>query len=486
MSSAAQKAIDKRLQVYRKRFTSETRGRIGNLVTGAVYVSGLTGMIYATSTSGLVSQIINTRVPNTLGAPIVYGCDPSDRPGTIQVLSSWDMFDRTQNNQANSLVNHGTDHTWPGRDTVYVRGEQLTKGLAIPSSLNVIIYPDELKLPTGYFRTMTTSTVAITPPATTGKARIDLIVVTSAGAYAVRTGTEIDGYDNLTAADIPEPMAGDNIRWGIKSFTGQTALRKDGTANDFIDLRFSGASSGGTFLPDHATSHISTGTDPIAPVVAAGASGLMTGEDKTKLDSLSSLEVKTIDGAPDVLSVKKIIVSNGTLADNGGGQVTITTGGGGGGGGHTIQAAGTPMTARDNLNFIGMTVEDDAGNAATKVSVTGAIEIGIDGSSATPSTGVLLDFTVPCDLTITSWRVVGNIAGNIQVDLWKDTFANHPPTIVDTVTAADKPKLVGAISASGAATGWIVNWNATEIIRVNIDSASMLTKANITLFYVRR
>ena len=43
------------------------------------------------------------------------------------------------------------------------------------------------------------------------------------------------------------------------------------------------------------------------------------------------LEVTEVDGAPDVRGVDKIIVSNGTLTDDGGGTVTITTGGGGAG-----------------------------------------------------------------------------------------------------------------------------------------------------------
>lgn len=42
------------------------------------------------------------------------------------------------------------------------------------------------------------------------------------------------------------------------------------------------------------------------------------------------LEIREIDGSPNVSDVTIIEVSNGTLADDGGGQVTITTGGGGG------------------------------------------------------------------------------------------------------------------------------------------------------------
>jgi hypothetical protein len=48
-----------------------------------------------------------------------------------------------------------------------------------------------------------------------------------------------------------------------------------------------------------------------------------------------------------------------------------SSGGGGGSGGHVIENNGTAMTSRANLNFIGATVEDDATNNATKVTITG-------------------------------------------------------------------------------------------------------------------
>ena len=45
----------------------------------------------------------------------------------------------------------------------------------------------------------------------------------------------------------------------------------------------------------------------------------------------STITVKEADGTPNVSNVSTIVVSNGTLTNDGGGQVTITTGGGGGG-----------------------------------------------------------------------------------------------------------------------------------------------------------
>lgn len=50
-------------------------------------------------------------------------------------------------------------------------------------------------------------------------------------------------------------------------------------------------------------------------------------------DPKNKLRVREVDGTPNVSPVNTIVVSNGTLTNDGGGQVTITTGGGGGGGG---------------------------------------------------------------------------------------------------------------------------------------------------------
>ena len=57
----------------------------------------------------------------------------------------------------------------------------------------------------------------------------------------------------------------------------------------------------------------------------------------------SGLEVTEVDGSPDVNGVSKIVVSNGTLTDNGNGQVTLTTGGGSSGANPTAEVSGTAV-----------------------------------------------------------------------------------------------------------------------------------------------
>ena len=62
-----------------------------------------------------------------------------------------------------------------------------------------------------------------------------------------------------------------------------------------------------------------------------------------------------------------------SAAAGGAGEVVVTIpGGGGGSGGHTIEdAAGTDMTARGKLQFVGATVTDDGANDRTLVTITG-------------------------------------------------------------------------------------------------------------------
>lgn len=118
--------------------------------------------------------------------------------------------------------------------------------------------------------------------------------------------------------------------------------------------------------------------------------------------------------------------------------------------------------------------------------VDGTIEIGIDGLGSIPETGVVADIIVPYNMTITKWTIISNISGSIVIDLWKDTYANFPPTVTDTVTGSDKPTLSSATKANSTAlTGWTTTWTDGDIIRVNIDSVSTVTKIVLTISYTR-
>ena len=75
------------------------------------------------------------------------------------------------------------------------------------------------------------------------------------------------------------------------------------------------------------------------------------------------------------------------------------------------------------------------------------------------TTGVKGFVEVPFACTITAATLLSTDAaatsGSIVVDIWKDTYANYPPTVADTITASAKPTLSAASkSRDTTLTGW--------------------------------
>ena len=118
--------------------------------------------------------------------------------------------------------------------------------------------------------------------------------------------------------------------------------------------------------------------------------------------------------------------------------------------------------------------------------VTGSINFMIDGGGDAITTGIKGDIEVPLGLTITQVTVVADQTGSIVIDIWKDTYANFPPTVADTITASAKPTLASAAKAQdNTLTGWTTSIEAGSILRFNVDSASTVTRVTISLKVVR-
>lgn len=106
----------------------------------------------------------------------------------------------------------------------------------------------------------------------------------------------------------------------------------------------------------------------------------------------------------------------------------------------------------------------------------------IDGGGAVITAGVKGDVTMDFAGKILSWRILGDQSGSIVIDLWRDTYANYPPTVADTITASAKPTITTATKAeSSALTGWNTSFNAGDIFRPNVDSVTTLTRATLSL-----
>lgn len=103
------------------------------------------------------------------------------------------------------------------------------------------------------------------------------------------------------------------------------------------------------------------------------------------------------------------------------------------------------------------------------------------------STGVQSGcLSCPITGTITKVRLLSSdpsvTSGSIVIDVWKDTYANYPPTVADTITASAKPTISSATKSEDATlTGWTTSVTAGDIFRFNVDSVTSLKAVTIEI-----
>lgn len=104
------------------------------------------------------------------------------------------------------------------------------------------------------------------------------------------------------------------------------------------------------------------------------------------------------------------------------------------------------------------------------------------GNGAVLATGVIGDILVKHACTITAVTMLGDQSGSAVVDIWKDTYANFPPTILDTITASALPTISTATKSQDATlTGWTVSVAAGDVLRFNLNSVTSITRLGIFL-----
>lgn len=119
-------------------------------------------------------------------------------------------------------------------------------------------------------------------------------------------------------------------------------------------------------------------------------------------------------------------------------------------------------------------------------SSTETINVIIDGGGAAITTGVKADLLIPYAATITAARLLADQSGSIVVDIWKDTYANFPPTVADSITASAKPTLSSAQKSEDTTlTGWTTALAAGDYLRFNVDSATTVQRVTLALTITR-
>ena len=124
-------------------------------------------------------------------------------------------------------------------------------------------------------------------------------------------------------------------------------------------------------------------------------------------------------------------------------------------------------------------VQDAIDELAASVSVVGAF---FDGGGSAITAGSKVYVRVPFDCTIIEATALADVSGSAVVDVWKDTYANYPPTVADTITVS-APVTISAATKSidTTLTGWMTGITAGDVLAFNVDSCSTITKLNVQL-----
>ena len=132
------------------------------------------------------------------------------------------------------------------------------------------------------------------------------------------------------------------------------------------------------------------------------------------------------------------------------------------------------------------TVEDVLKDGLNALNTRFGLNIILGNKTEVISTGVKLYVQMPFDGTIDQVDLFSSVSGSIVIDLWKDTIANFPPTVADSICGADKPSLSSATSASKTSfSGWTLNFSAGDILVVKVDSVSSCTLVTLSISGVR-
>ena len=124
-----------------------------------------------------------------------------------------------------------------------------------------------------------------------------------------------------------------------------------------------------------------------------------------------------------------------------------------------------------------------SGGLPTWSTSKGAFGVTFDGQGGVVSVGKTDWVFIPYNCTITGWDITGDQVGSCVIDIWKDTYANFPPTAADSIAGSEKPTLASArtnidlsLSPPWAAV------TAGDCIMFYVESCSTLTKINLIVY----
>lgn len=122
------------------------------------------------------------------------------------------------------------------------------------------------------------------------------------------------------------------------------------------------------------------------------------------------------------------------------------------------------------------------GSTVTSVA-SSSVQVVFEGGDADISAGTMVDVVMPLSGTIQSATLLSSQeGGSIVIDIWKDSYANFPPTEGDSITASAKPTLDTAVKYQDTTlTGWTRTITSGDILRFVVVSCSGVRNCVLSL-----
>lgn len=139
--------------------------------------------------------------------------------------------------------------------------------------------------------------------------------------------------------------------------------------------------------------------------------------------------------------------------------------------------AGTPASQKATMAQVNDFVKANAHK--------GAISYTIDGGGSAIATGLVkAGLPIPYSCTLDEWTLIADTSGAIVIDVWKDTYANYPPTNADAMPGAGKEPTITATGVKAQDTD-LTDWTsrtitAGDILYFNVDSCTSITNCTLT------
>lgn len=151
-----------------------------------------------------------------------------------------------------------------------------------------------------------------------------------------------------------------------------------------------------------------------------------------------------------------------------------------------IEGSGITITVADDSvdEEVDITINQAAGSGSGDVE--GQFIVGFDGGGSSISTGKIQDVVAPFAGTIDSWEIFSDVADTVTVEIWKDVYANYPPTVADKITASAPPSLSAVDhDTSSTLTGWTTSVTAGDVLRFKITAVTVATRVLVVVHYTR-